>query len=74
MFASGSKVDVRLRPDSIENEDTVLDWIAHQAFVRRLKHSTIKGKVGHINSAHAIFVGTGAIALYKIATSLNGAR
>ena len=35
-----------------EGEDLTLDWIAHMAFVRRLKWSTIKGKIGHVNSTH----------------------
>ena len=36
----------------LPSEDLILDWIAHLAFVRRLKASTIKGKLGHINGKH----------------------
>jgi hypothetical protein len=53
LFAHGSGKEERLCSGSTQEEDLVLDWISHMAFVRRLKWSTIKGKIGHLNATHA---------------------
>ena len=55
-----------------DNSSVVLPYLRRIMIGSEAKGYKILGRF--INSAHAIFVGTGAIALYKIATSLNGAR
>ena len=50
-FSAGSGAAERL-DDSEQSETLILDWVAHLAFVRRMKASTIKGKFGHVNGTH----------------------
>ena len=51
LFSKGSGKEARLYED-FASEELALDFVAHLAFVRRLKFSTIKGKIGQLNAMH----------------------
>ena len=50
--AEGPQLRWETEDERRREEDRLLDWVAHLAFVLKRSHSTIKNKIGHIGEVH----------------------